>query len=204
MIDFFSFQKTMAHKERPWLVFGKGPSFERHKGYNDLDERFHTISLNHACRTRPVFIAHMIDANVLDEIPNLEAQAIYVLMPWQPHFNFRATDKTLEKLVAEKPVLGTLERMGRLLWYNLVTGPKARAGSPVVKVSYFSAEAVVRLLGMAGVKKIRTLGVDGGSKYAGSFKDIPPFRGGHTTFDLQNAPIQQTVKEFGIDYRPLE
>lgn len=202
VIEFFGWHKGLTQK--PWLILGKGPSFERHKDYTDLDERFHTISLNHACRGREVFVAHMIDANVVDEISNLDRQAKFVLMPWQPHFQFRSTAKTLEQVAAESPMLGALEMDGRLLWYNLVTGNAPRAGSPQVHVSYFSAEAVVRLLAMAGVKKIRTLGVDGGKSYAGSFKDIPPFRGGHTTFDHQTKPIEQTVAQYGLDYRPLE
>ena len=204
MIDFFEWVKVNKKKEKPWLIFGKGPSFERHKDYPLLDQQFYTISLNHACRSRTVFIAHMIDANVLDEIPKLIEQAAFLLLPWQPHIQFKATEKTLGDLAKGHPVLASFEAEGRLLWYNLVTGNKPRGKSPQVHVSYFSAEAVVRLLAMAGVKKIRTLGVDGGSSYAGSFKDIPPFRGGHTTFDHQKKPIEQTVAQYGLDYRPLE
>lgn len=203
MIEVFGWLKDTQQESRLWLIFGKGPSFDRHVEFPDLDKEYCTIALNHACRRRPVLIAHMIDANVLDEVDQWEEKAQFILMPWQPHFTFLPTETTLEKLATQNPVLASFEKQGRLLWYNLSSGKELRPGSPSVLVNFFSAEAVVRLLAMAGVKKIRTLGVDGGISYAQAFKDIQPFRGGHNTFDLQTGPIQNTVKEFGIDYAPL-
>ena len=203
MIDFFSWIKQEDRNSKHWLMFGKGPTFDRHVEFPDIDEKFLTVGLNHICRQRNVLLTHMIDANVLDEVAGIETKTKLVIMPWQPHVNFRSTSRTLDSFVEASPVLQQLEKEGRLLWYNCSTGDKPRDGSPGVGVSWFSAEAVVRMLAMAGVKTIRTLGVDGGSKYAKSFKDIQPFRGGHTTFDKQNEPIRQTVKQFGLDYQPL-
>jgi hypothetical protein len=203
MIEIFGWLKISNPTCMPWLILGKGPTFERHVDFPDLDKRYCTIALNHACRHRRVLIAHMIDANVLDEVDGWEEKASFILMPWQPHFKFAATAVTLEDLAKKHPVLSSFEKQGRLLWYNLSTGQSPKRGSPPVLVKYFSAEAVVRLLAMAGVRKIRTLGVDGGKSYAKSFKDIKPFRGGHTTFDRQTELIQKTVKEFRVDYAPL-
>lgn len=203
MIEVFSWMKGGPAGDRTWLVCGKGPSFERHKEIPDLDGKYATIGLNHACRARRMMVAHMIDANVLDELPDLKDQAEWLLMPWQPHIQFRSTPKTLQDFLNERADLQGFESRGRLLWYNCSTGKSPRAGSPPVSVALFSAEAVVRLLAMAGVKKIRTLGVDGGKQYASSFKDIQPFRGGHTTFDGQQRYIQATVDQFKLDYAPL-
>lgn len=203
MIDVFQWLKSTGYSKKPWFIFGKGPTFDRHVDFPYLENAYCTVSLNHSCRERPVLVAHMIDANVLDEIPNLEKQAQLLLMPWQPHFKFKPTQKTLGKLAEEHPTLNLFERQGRLLWYNLVSGATPRSGSPVVHISYFSAEAVVRILAMAGVKMIRTLGVDGGKSYGETFKDIKPFTGGHSAFDIQNKPIQKTVQEFKVDYGPL-
>lgn len=203
MIEVFSWLKGAPAGDRTWLVCGKGPSFERHKEIPDLDAKYATIGLNHACRARHMMVAHMIDANVLDELPDLEHQAAYLLLPWQPHVQFKATTKTLQDFVNERADLRSFDSRGRLLWYNCSTGEAPRAGSPRVPVALFSAEAAVRILAMAGVKTIRTLGIDGGNKYASSFKDITPFRGGHTTFDGQNKYIQATVDKFKLDYRPL-
>jgi hypothetical protein len=203
MIEFFEWVRSNKEASRPWLVLGKGPSFERHKDFPNIDKDYCTIGLNHVCRQRRVLIAHMIDAAVLNEVPDFEAGASFIMMPWQPHFSCAPTDKTLDQLTKEHRVLKSFEARGRLLWYNLSTGNRPRQGSPSVMVNYFSAEAVVRLLAMARVKKIRTLGVDGGKAYAQSFKDMKPLSGGHNTFDIQAAPIQKTVLDFGLDYGPL-
>ncbi len=203
MIDFFEWFKTDPAKGRTWLVCGKGPTFERAKEMADLNDRFATIGLNHACRERHMMVAHMIDANVLDEVPSIFKKCDYLLMPWQPHVKFRATAKTLQDFVNERDDLKRFEAKGRLLWYNCSTGNAPRPGSPGVGVALFSAEAVIRMLAMAGVKTIRTAGIDGGNQYASSFKDIKPFSGGHTTFDGQKRFIDATVREFGVDYSPL-
>lgn len=203
MREYFSFMKSDPALGRTWLILGKGPSFEKAKNDPALDSKYATVGLNHVCRELPVLIAHMIDANVLDEVDRWEERAGFILMPWQPHVGFRATVKTLADFASEHPVLKKFEAEDRLLWYNAWTGDSPREGSPRVLVQWFSAEAVVRMLAMAGVKKIRTAGIDGGASYSPSFKDIAPFRGGHSTFDHQKKPIEKTVAEFGIDYSPI-
>lgn len=204
MRDFFTFMKSDPAAGRTWLILGKGPSFEKAKAHKKLDSEYATIGLNHVAREKPVMIAHMIDANVLDEVDRWEDRAKYILMPWQPHVGFRPTMKTLSDFAAEHPVLRRFEELDRLLWYNAWTGDSPRIGSPRVLVQWFSSEAVVRMLAMAGVRKIRTAGIDGGATYSKSFKDISPFRGGHNTFDHQQKPIEQTVAEFCIDYAPID
>lgn len=202
-MEFFEWFKKNPKTARTWVIMGKGPTFDRAGEIPNLDEQYAAFALNHVCRQRHVFVAHMIDANVIDEIEELEAKADFVVMPWQPHFKFVPTPKTLKELIDEKPVLKDLNEKGRLLWYNLCTGKAPRLGHPVVSVKYFSAEAAVCMLAMAGVRKIRTLGIDGGTKYSGAFKDIQPFRGGHKTFDLQTESINETVRKYGLNYAPF-
>lgn len=203
MIEFFEWMKSNPFPNRTWLICGKGPTFDRNPEVLDFDTAYATIGLNHVCRARRVNVCHIIDAPALDEIDSLIDRVDFLVMPWQPHFGFAPTPKTLADLVGEKPMLQQLDAKGRLLWYNLSTGKLPRERSPLVEVHYFSAEAAVRVLAMAGIKKIRTLGIDGGNKYASSFKDIKPFRGGHTTFDHQTAWIEKTVEKYGVDYAPL-
>jgi hypothetical protein len=203
VIEVFSWLKGSPAGARTWLICGKGPSFERHTSIPDLDGSYATVGLNHACRARRMMVTHVADANVLDELPNIAQQTEWLLMPWQPHVQFKPTAKTLQNFLEERSDLKDFEARGRLLWYNCSSGPAPRPGSPSVSVFMFSAEAAVRILAMAGVKKIRTLGIDGGNQYAASFSDIPKFRGGHTTFDLQKKPIEATVKQFKLDYAPL-
>lgn len=203
VIEFFEWERGLQNRNKPWLVLGKGPSFTRHKEFSDIDVRFLTVGLNHTCRDRKMFVTHIFDANVLDELPDLIVQCDYLLMPWYPHVNFGPTPKTLQDFVNERSMLTEFDQKERLLWYNASTGGLSRGTSPKVKVLFFSGDAIVRLLAMAGVKVIRTLGIDGGTSYAPSFKDIKPLRGGNTTYDFQNGPIQATVKEFCLDYAPL-
>ena len=201
MKDFFSWIAE-AKPLRPWLIVGKGPTFARRTEANLA--HYNVIGLNHIVREIPVQLAHIIDIDVVGELGPAIRNAGMVVMPLHPHVNFNATPRPLDAFFGEYPVLKELDRDGLLLWYNLSTWPHtARRESPIVAVKYFSAEAAVRLLAMAGVKKIRTLGIDGGSAYADEFKDIKPFRGGHTSFDLQWESIRATVKEFKIDFAPL-
>lgn len=203
MIEFFEWMKR-RRDTRPWCVLGKGPSFRRRGEIEGLAQRYQLLGLNHVCREQAVHVTHVIDANVLDEVPGIWSRTGYLVMPWHPHVDFRPSPRTLAEFAREHAVLGRLEREERLLWYNASTWQGApRNGSPKVKVVWFSAEAAVRLLAMAGVTEVRTLGIDGGSRYADDFKDLPPFRGGHTSFDLQTAEIRKTVEEFGLRYGPL-
>lgn len=202
-MDFFDWFKKNPGTSRPWVIMGKGPTFDRAGEIENLDEQYATFALNHVCRQRHVFVAHMIDANVLDEVPDLDQQADFLVMPWQPHFNFAPTPKTLKALIEEKPILQKFNEQERLICYNLCTGKNPQPRVPIVPVKFFSAEAAVCMLAMAGVRKIRTLGIDGGTSYSGAFKDIKPFRGGHTTFDIQTESINETVKRYHVDYAPF-
>lgn len=198
MQNFFEWWKQ-AGLTKPWLVVGKGPSFSK---IAEVPPDYEVLSLNHSVRElavmkRPVTLAHAIDLDVIRQLsPEALAHPRYFVMPFHPHIQFNATPNTLDSLAAVKPILD------RLLWYNLVTA-KAHDSSPVVQTAYFSAEAAVHLLALAGVKKIRTIGVDGGDKYAGEFKDLKPFTGGHKSFDIQWEGINRTVKKFGIDFAKL-
>jgi hypothetical protein len=129
-------------------------------------------------------------------------------MPWVPHTNGWAGELELPEWTNRYPVLRQLEEENRLLWYDLstVTTDRKHGSYPVVRASYFSAEAAIHLLAMCGIKKIRSLGVDGGTAYSGDFEDLNETTrliGGQSSYDLQFAGFERTVSEFGIDYAPL-
>ncbi|MGH8609963.1 MAG: hypothetical protein ACREX9_21900, partial [Gammaproteobacteria bacterium] len=167
--DWFSVNSVV--KNRSWLILGKGPSFSR---LVDFDvSQYITLSLNHAVRERVVDVAHIIDFDVVEHCGEaLLCNASVLVMPWHPHMRNKASSKNLEEMARGHPILERLRNEGRLLWYNLSTSKDHRSGAPVVRVKYFSAEAALNLLATAGVRCVRSLGVDGGASYSAAFSDL--------------------------------
>jgi hypothetical protein len=76
----------------------------------------------------------------------------------------------------------------------------------VVQVRFFSAEAVLNLLAQAGVRTVRSLGIDGGTNYSRAFDDLKDktlLANGWKNFDRQFEGIARTIMTTGIDYAPL-
>jgi hypothetical protein len=202
--DWFSDEGIDARK--PWLVLGKGPSFAKRNQYDLLS--FYTLALNHAVRELRVTVAHMIDYNVVDGCGDaLITNAQYVLLPWIPHINNIPGSETLAELAQRNQVLRRLDEQGRLLYYNLSTARGRKLDGPVVRVRYFSADAVLNLLSAAGVRKVRSLGVDGGAAYSGEFSDLKDktlLANTRESFDLQFQEIARCIMTTGVDYAPLD
>lgn len=199
-------QNPLGPKDAPWLIFGKGPSFLKRDQY-DLG-RFHTLALNHAVREQPVDIAHIIDVDVVDACADtLARQARVVVMPWRPHVKNFPCEERLPDMVARIPVLAELAEQNRLLWYDLSTTDEVHGQFPVVRVRYFSIEAAINLLATAGVRSIRTLGIDGGATYSSEFADLKDktlLANGRSNFDQQFEEIARSIRVFGLDYGRLD
>lgn len=186
----------------PWLLIGKGPTFSHR---NELDLKgFRTFGLNHVVRALPVDVAHAIDIEVLEQVSAevwLQNAGVLVL-PWRPHRNCRPAEQTLADHVRDRPLLAELEAQGRLLWYHLSTGRHFGEDppGPRVPVKFFSAEAALCLLAGAGVRTVRTLGIDGGGRYAAEFADLEPLTNGRSSFDEQTAELARIVRRYGLDY----
>ena len=182
MLNVHDWFTEYGSRDRPWLVIGKGPSF----GLRDRIDlnAYSTISLNHVVTQQPVFISHIIDMDVVDDCRDVLAKnAEWLLMPFHPHVHCRASGLSLTDFVPTVPVLEDFDRRGRLLWYNLHSGqPEARY--PVAHGT-FSASVVVNLLGLLGVKEVRSLGVDGGNRYSAQFSHLADrtlMANGHSSF----------------------
>jgi hypothetical protein len=206
MRDFFTWAAAEPIRERPWCILGKGPSFAKHKTY-DLSG-YYRMSLNHAVRETPVHVAHIIDFDVVEDLgAQLSLNAQYVVLPWTPHVKCKPGKKTLEQLLEDSYVLKHLDSLDRLLWYNLGSGTFVRAGSPAVPVRYFSVEAALNLLAMAGVKTIKTLGIDGGADYSQQFTDLKEktlLQNGWNSFDKQFQGMAKTIATYELDCSPLD
>lgn len=200
------FQTQAIRADQPWLILGKGPSFSLREQF-DL-EPYRLLSLNHAVRELPVHVAHIIDFDVVGPCAEaLERNARVLVMPWIPHIKNDPGEHTLEELTRTSETLKRLDEQGRLLWYNCSTaGPRIREGHPVIPVKFFSAEAAVNLLAAVGVRRIRTLGVDGGSTYSAKFSDLKDktlLANGRTSFNAQFGEIAKTIRTKNLDFGPL-
>jgi hypothetical protein len=205
MQDVFQVLQSDIYKDKPWLILGKGPSFNKRSEYNL--SKYYTIGLNHVCREQRVTFAHIIDFDVADTCCEaIDSNAQFLVMPWIPHIKLRPRSQNLRELIQNNPVLRRMDEQHRLLWYNLSTAPRQHGDSPVVPVRYFSAEAALSLLAQAGVQCVRSLGIDGGASYSNAFDDLKDktlLANGRKSFDKQFEAIAQIIMRTGIDYAPL-
>jgi hypothetical protein len=203
--DLIEWSRTTEINAKPWLLLGKGPSFNKIHGVDTT--QFQLMSLNHVVRERPVAVAHAIDLDVITDCAAVvEKHAGILLMPLHPHIGNRPTAKTLYELVHEVPVLASLASQRRLVWYNASTWKHPQPGSPVIDVKFFSAEAAIGALAACGARVIRSLGIDGGNQYARDFRDLDDvtlLANGHPSFDRQFEGIARTIRKTGVFYAPL-
>jgi Glycosyl transferase family 8 len=206
MKHFFEWFAASGHSARPWLMLGKGPSFDKRSAY-ELDA-YLLLSLNHVVREGRTNIAHMIDIEVVAPCEQaIEQHADVLVMPWIPHVGNLLGTKTLAQWVDELPVLKRLDEQGRLLWYDLSTSKQRHGPGPVVRAAAFSAEAALNLLALAGVAKVRSLGIDGGNAYGSTFddlKDVTRLNNRQPSYDLQFQGFARTISSTGVDYAPLD
>jgi hypothetical protein len=202
-------------RDATWLLIGKGPSFDR---IDSLDTRqFVTIGVNHVCDRFPVDYAHIMDVDVIERLGDrLAAQARFVVLPKFLHRSYRlpglkgtfhrAGQVQLEDYFEALPVLKQLNESGRLFVYDSSTGSRSLHGEHVVSAGPFSAATVVELLAVAGVKRIRTIGVDGGTRYASAFAELDGLTrldAGQDSFDAQFASIARSISKHDLDFGPV-
>jgi hypothetical protein len=201
MIELHEWIRAAAFDDKPWLMLGKGPSFSRRSEFPLTD--YNLIGLNNVVAEQAVDIAHIIDVDVVGRVEDRLAENCKVLiMARRPHVDFKPSERLLEDYFDEHPVLRQLDDEGRLVWYNATTsGPVGDAAS--IKVRYFSSEAALRVLVAMGVRKVRTLGIDGGTQYGKEFEGLPQLRNGLPSFDAQFRELEEVVAESGIDYDPI-
>lgn len=205
--------------DTPWLLLGKGPSAAQYR--SELAHRYPVFALNHAMRGIAATIGHAADIEVLDDLNESDLSSVeFLCLPWIPHVRlwrplyagktlFGPGSLTLLDYCARKPLLESYRRRGRLLAYNLASAPTERhhPALPTIHGKTFSAALAVRLLAQAGVRQIRTLGVDGGSDYCAAFADIAErskLQTAQTSFDIQFTEIAETIHREGLDFGPLD
>ena len=202
-INLFDWFPGFPRRSAPFLVLGKGPSFGLRRDY-ELSG-FNLLSLNHVVREQSVDFAHIIDIDVVEDCSDcLLTNARWLIMPHVPHLSCRPTRLSLTHFIQTIPVLERFADEGRLLSYPLWSARERKPPSPVTGT--FSGSVVVNLLGRLGVRKVRTLGVDGGVNYSRTFVDLTEktlFKNDHTSFDIQFSEIEKNVEEYHMSVRPL-
>lgn len=203
--DITEWASSRPMNDRPWLVLGKGPSFAKLRNVDTSG--FNLMSLNHVVRERPVEVAHIIDLDVVHDCAEaIEKHAGALWMPAHPHVDCRPSEKPLWDWIDQVPVLKRLADEGRLAWYNASTWKKPEPGSPRIDVRFFSAEAALGALAATGVRVVRSLGIDGGNRYADRFSDLNDktlLANGHPSFDRQFDGISALLRKSGMFYAPL-
>lgn len=204
MIDLREWGRSAELAAKPWLLLGKGPTFERRAEF-DLSA-YNLLALNHVVRELKVDVAHVIDVDVAATCADdLRANCRWLIMPRRPHVDFRPAEQLLEDFFDDVPVLRELSDEGRLVYYNLSNRPPVD-DAPVIGVRFFSAEAALNILGEIGATTVRSLGIDGGRAYSGAFKDLEGatmLANSQPSFSLQFAEIDAIVRRHGLDYAPL-
>lgn len=194
------FKKYELKKDKPWLIVGKGPTFER---INDIDlSKYYVMGLNEVAQIIPCEIAHFIDVEVISY--NFINNSDYIVSPVRPHKNCKVSNRYLATWYFI-PYHDELNAINKLYCYNCSTykGAHFEDFGPTIKVKYFSAEAAFRLLALKDIKLICTLGIDGGNKYAKDFAHIKPLRNGRVSFDDQFNEIKNIINKFNLEWIQL-
>lgn len=194
-------------KEKPFLILGKGPTLERvHEDLSILDE-YTVISLNHAGIPiiDKVDYVHFIDMDVPYAFKDKIKEVKKWICPWHPHMNFKPSH-----ILPRFQVSGTKKSI--FYWYNHSKVVEQHDRNkhndprlPIIKVHYFSAEAVFQLLYHHDIKKITTAGIDGGSGYHESMLELglKPLTNGQDSFNRGFLQCQKICQQLNIEWMTL-
>lgn len=188
--------------DKPWLLVGKGPSADKLAQGLPV-HGLHIFTLNDAISlVERARIAHLIDVEVWDRCGyDIEARADYLLVPDRLHVACKASALPVGVFVT-----------GRCRWYDaqgcVVTYKKWPQtidvpGRPprAVACRYFSAEAALSILGELGVKRVYTIGIDGGTGYAQAFSHLQPLENGRPSFDVQEQAHRAIALHYGMEVK---
>lgn len=207
--ELFSHDRSL--QEKPWLVIGKGPSYELISSLNLSD--YNIFTLNHVIRQHHAKIAHLIDIDVLESCAEeIECNAEYLVMPYYPHYDNKPGKFSLPELLERTPLLKKIDQENRLFWYDqlgiksLLFGRRPLNFFRQIWVRRFSAEAALGILASQGIKTIRTIGVDGGVNYNALFEASDAhtrLANGRSTFDDQFGNMIRIIMKNNLDFQAI-
>ena len=199
--------RELSRDQRPWLLVGKGPSLDRRAEFDLVD--YHVLTLNHSCRVIRPTLAHFTDLEAAMEcICDLDDQNAPMILPWHPHVGFRPSPNSIGDYVrndsGRRGGLGRMYSRNLLYSYNSTRARNKVDWLPIVHVRFFSAVAGLNLLAMAGVREIRSIGVDGGTGYAKELDAKDCLANGRDSFDAQFTEMRKTVAKYKLNYQRLD
>jgi hypothetical protein len=161
---------TITDSAKPFLIVGKGPSSARWDP--DMGVKFNAVGINQAALQIDARIAAFIDYEPWVECGSRLSNRTGVIMPWVPHWREQPGFGNLMTYGKFDRHLDALARLGMLMSYDLRTTHERNWPTREVVQAYASTtEAVVHILAMHGIRKIFTLGIDGGMGRAPKFAD---------------------------------
>jgi hypothetical protein len=186
--------------KQPWLVVGKGPSFDRWAELaKHLPDEYGVITLGSACLTAAAIdLALFMDLESCLKCWQKRPPLPYCL-PWHPHVGYKPAEATLPYYVKEGLVPHDV------LSFNSSTAGKLKRHPTLshVRVRGFSSVAAFNLLGKAGIDTVYAIGVDGGTEYAAPFDTADCLANGQPSFDGQFKEIGLACQTYGMDYYNL-
>lgn len=187
-----------TRKDKPFLIAGKGDSLPLVANYNT--DEFYTIAINQAIFDfSKVDVCFIIDYHKVQQCFKDFWKINYLMMPWRPHINYIATDKTLEHLIVDDPILADYENSNSLLVMNLNNGRGNHSTCVSVSNYNFAGDVTFQLLCRLGIKDVYTIGLND-SKYSETMKGH--FRS-ERIYDVQKNKMQSLALEFGVSLRRL-
>ena len=194
-----SFERWSMVPAREWLIVGKGPTAER---VREIPQGvYNVLTLNDAIKLVPhATIAHLIDIEVFDRCQvDIAARAEFLLVPRKLHQECKKK-VAFEAFLTLFPAARLLNDQGRVVVYDKWPHSITKPGRPhkAVACRYFSSEAALSILGELGVRKVKTIGVDGGSQYAPQFSYLTPLQNGRVSFDAQAGELCAIAQHYGM------
>ena len=190
---------------RPWVVLGKGPSFDRWASIKDNNKHRISLGLNHVINHTPVDYWHVTDLDVLEAcVGAFESGDSVLVMPWRPHVNFRVGKQSLADLLETHSIIKKAHKTQRLLTYRSSLDRQAPVGpGPKIEVRLFSGVSASSLLIKAGVRDLATLGIDEGVGYGKCFSMSTHLANGRKDFGGQLHLIQGMCRKKKVKWVKL-
>lgn len=221
VIDAMTWARREEIARQPWLVLGKGPSFQLRENFELRP--YLTLGLNDVVREMAVTVAHAVDLEVIERNAEaIDANARFLLMPIRPRRYSLDACEDLFSLAKRIPLLKHLLQRGRLICYQLLPATLTSVQwlwarhseevqesiiTPTVWCRSFSSVAAIAVLAACGVRVVRTLGIDGGSSYSRTFQDLDRetlLTNGRPDFNAQFQEIADLIRKFHLDLAPLD